>query len=590
MSRPPSSLVPPFCQYSQFLIDRYGEQLHRIPIDFGFGCPNRAADGSGGCAFCPEHGARARQTLRADTVEEQVLAGIEFARRRYGARHFMAYIQAFTGTFAAEDARTEVYRELLSMADFRAVSIGTRPDCLDASTMAFLGELSRELDVWVELGVQTVHDDTLARIGRGHDWEASRRAILALHDAGINVAVHVILALPGEGREEVLRTAETLASLPVDGIKIHNLHVVRGTPLAAEFAEAPFPVLNEHHYADLLIEFLRRLPPDLPIMRVQTDTPEEELVAPRWSMDKGQFLSMLISRMVFADVRQGDLSRPPAGSTLCRRGPDWAPVSGADGSVTFWSPEFREHFHPPAGARATARAQFVDACDLRGRLAAGDVRLLDVGFGLGYNTLSACNMAAESATGRLHATVLDLDRRAVLASARAMIGCDVDMFDWADALSLLYDTGNVVAARFDIRALWGDARHTVTLLRGRPVFDIVFLDPFSVQRNTELWTLDFFRAIREVMAPHGVLVTRCTAISVRAALMQAGLCVGASQGRGSIRGATVAAVHAEDIPSTLSAAHLAALRDPVRGAPYRDPPGTWDNRQILRDREQRLRS
>ena len=299
----------PYSNFKQHLIAAFGEALHRVPVDAGFGCPNRGADGTGGCAFCAEDGGRAHQTRGAASLEDQIRAGVEFAQRRYGARRFLAYVQAFTGTFASVEAQRAVYDRILAAHPFDALSIGTRPDCLPEPTLALLEELGRRLPVWVELGVQTVHDATLRRVNRGHDWDCSRRAILALHGRGLRVAAHVILGLPGETAEHFRATAAALAALPLAAIKIHNLHVIRGTALARDYAERPFPVMDEREYAPVVIDFLRRLPPALPIMRLCTDTPARELVAPRWALSKTQFLALVEREMKRNGWQQGDLAR-----------------------------------------------------------------------------------------------------------------------------------------------------------------------------------------------------------------------------------------------------------------------------------------
>ncbi len=297
----------PFYKYKNYMIDRYGEPLFRVPIDFGFGCPHRGPDGIGGCTFCCEDGGRAEQTINADTVDAQVRAGIEFARSRYYARKFMAYIQAFTGTFAPASVQRKLYETLLDKYAFDALSIGTRPDCLPLSTIEFLQELANKQEVWVELGVQTTHNRTLQRINRGHDWETSRNAIMELHKAGIMVVVHLMIGLPGESVADNLQTAETIAQLPVDGIKIHNLHIIRGTELAEEYKTEPFHLYDEEEYADILIEILRRLPADMAVMRVNTDTPKERLIAPQWQMSKPVFINYVVRLMNKLAVKQGDL-------------------------------------------------------------------------------------------------------------------------------------------------------------------------------------------------------------------------------------------------------------------------------------------
>lgn len=296
----------PFYSHKQYMIDTYGHPLYRIPVDLGLGCPHRLPDGTGGCSFCPEHGARAVHTMPAVTIEEQVEAGVDFARERYRAEHFMAYIQAFTGTFAAKSEQRSVYERVLRLFDFDAISIGTRPDCLGEATLDFLCELGQRIELWIELGVQTIHDATLKRINRGHGWNCSEDAIIALEERGIKTAVHVIIGLPGENREDFNETARTLARLPIDGIKIHNLHVIKGTALAKEFESAPFETYDETEYAEILIEFIRRLPPQMTVMRINTDTPEEELIAPRWKISKPKFRDYVISEMRRRGVNQGD--------------------------------------------------------------------------------------------------------------------------------------------------------------------------------------------------------------------------------------------------------------------------------------------
>jgi radical SAM protein (TIGR01212 family) len=219
----------------------------------------------------------------------------------------MAYIQAFTGTYAPPEQLQALLSLILDSYPFTALSIGTRPDCLPKNILEVLEKVRSRTDLWIELGIQTVHDKTLRRIHRGHDWSCSRAAIEALHTKGIPVAVHVILGLPGETTRHFRQTASLLAELPLAGIKIHNLHVVRGTALEAEFRKSPFPLLDEIQYAQILIDFLRRLPDSLPVMRLTTDTPKQELVGPRWHMDKGTFLAFLNRQMERNSLRQGDL-------------------------------------------------------------------------------------------------------------------------------------------------------------------------------------------------------------------------------------------------------------------------------------------
>jgi radical SAM protein (TIGR01212 family) len=297
----------PFYTYRQYLLDTYGHRVYRVPINLGWGCPHRKDDGSGGCSFCPADGAHSVQTPKTDDIREQIQAGISFARDRYHVEHFMAYIQAYTGTYADPKEQERQYRKILEAYPFESMSIGTRPDCLSPQTLELLTTLKEKVDVIVELGIQTMHDDLLQRINRGHNWATSLEAIQRLHHAGIRVFPHVILGLPGSNEAMDRETAITLSRLPLDGVKIHNLHVIRKTPLAEEYTAKPFPVLDEVEYADRLIDFIRHLPPTMAIGRIKTDTPAEELIAPKWHLKKGSFLHLIQTRMQNENLKQGDL-------------------------------------------------------------------------------------------------------------------------------------------------------------------------------------------------------------------------------------------------------------------------------------------
>ncbi len=522
----------PYLQYKDYLIERHGESLYRVPIDFNFGCPNREADGSGGCTFCNVRGSAAVQTMGKDSVEEQMAEAIRFARDRYGAKKFMAYIQAYSATFG--ESQQPMYLDLLDAFDFTAVSIGTRPDCLTPQAYDFLVELNQHIEVWVELGVQTVHDRTLERINRGHDWASGEIAIKKLNELGIKVAVHAILGLPGETAEDFQQTADTLAALPINAVKIHNLHIERGTTLAMEHALTPLPVLMEHDFAEHLMDFIRRMPPNIPIMRLTTDTLDEELIAPKWNLAKGQFRDYVVRQMTCREWQQGDLFNVDGASCSVAHAPfpsradvteQDAPstlkqVETADGSITFWNEEYKEHYHTPAGARLEAEEKYIIPSQFKQRLAAGNVNLLDVCFGLGYNSLAAINSAIGE-TSELSITALEMDRRVVGQASHQIQSFEADTFDWKKCLSQLHSNPSCQISNTSCRLHWGDARYTVTHL-AKASYNLVFLDAFSTQRNSELWTVDFFHKLKVVMKPNAVLLTYCAAIPVRAGLLEAG--------------------------------------------------------------------
>jgi tRNA U34 5-methylaminomethyl-2-thiouridine-forming methyltransferase MnmC len=380
-------------------------------------------------------------------------------------------------------------------------------------------------------------------------------------------------------------------------VKIHNLHIEKGTTLALEHALTPLPVLMEHDFAEHLMDFIRRMPPNIPIMRLTTDTLDEELIAPIWNMAKGQFKDYVIQQMTCREWKQGDLwgglmddridgsseqplqpSNPTIHSSI-------HPVATSDGSITFWNPDYKEHYHTPAGARLEADEKYLVPSKLRERLAKGNVQLLDVCFGLGYNSLAALELAE---TSQLSITALEMDRRVVGAAAQNIQTLETDSNDWKKILNELYLNGESrLTPQSSIVMHWGDARYTITKLPSS-TYDLVYLDAFSTQRNSELWTVDFFKKLKRVMKPDAVLLTYCAAIPVRAGLMEAGFYVGETAPVGRQRGGTIAALRAEDIEIPLTEQELIMIRESSRGLPYRDPYGVWTNKEILRNRQERI--
>jgi radical SAM protein (TIGR01212 family) len=574
----------PFTSYKDFMIQRHGAPLHRVPIDFNFGCPNREADGSGGCTFCNLRGSAAVQTLGTETVEDQMQVAIDFARRRYGAKKFMAYIQAFSATFG--EAQQPLYLNLLDQFPFTAVSIGTRPDCITPQALDFLIELNRHIEVWVELGVQTIHDTTLERVNRGHDWASSEQAIELLHQANIPIALHAILGLPGETATDFQATADRFAQLPIQAVKIHNLHIEKGTTLALEHALTPLPVFNEYTFGEHLIDFIRRMPSTLPIMRLTTDTIDHELIAPRWQMDKQKFRNYIITQMEAREWRQGDLcpsnihAAPPVDLAI-------HPVITDDGTTTFWNEHVKEHYHTRAGARLEAEEKYVQPARLSEKLNQHPLHLLDICFGLGYNSHAALN-ASLGTNHPLHITALEMDRRIVRHAAQTLPTDPKASFNWNATLLDLYEHGSATPLpNQPIRMHWGDARHTITLLPDASV-DLIFLDAFSSPRNSECWTLHFFAQIKRIMRPNAQLFTYATAGPIRAGLMQAGFHIGETNAVERPHGGTQATLDAQLLLKPLTTEELHALETTTRGIPFHDPQLVWTHREIIRDREQRI--
>lgn len=316
--------------YSEYLRERYGEAVWRIGIDGGFTCPNRRADGGGGCAFCDGTGAIAvyqRKTesgfLRTSaysektassimprllSVEEQAERGREFLERRYDARLFSLYFQSYTNTYDSAENLRRIYDRALSTGEYKELIISTRPDALPDDVLDLLASYqSGDMDVWIELGLQSASDRTLQMIGRGHsaaEWEESA---LRVKDKGLKLSAHIIIGLPGEGREEYLDTVAMVCRASADGVKIHNLHVPGGTRLGDEYLEGCFTVSSEERYLEDAELALRHLRKDIIIQRLVCETPYHRLLAPRVFPDKSLFLSRLEKRMEEHGTWQGDL-------------------------------------------------------------------------------------------------------------------------------------------------------------------------------------------------------------------------------------------------------------------------------------------
>ncbi len=533
--------------FKEYLTGRYGRPLSRIAFDLGLGCPNRQ-DGFGeGCSFCAADGARARHLSRRPELAQQAACGIEYVRRRYGAEApYIAYFQSFTNTFAPVERLRALYGEALAQADFRVVIVSTRPDALPEDVVDFLAELGERYELWVELGVQSACDATLARVRRGHDFAATQDAVRRLAARGIRTAAHLILGLPGEGPDEWRATAHAVGALPFQAVKLHQLMVLRHTPLAAEYRREPFPTLNEYEYARAAKLVLRELPEGMLLMRLSGDAPEETLIAPRWWMDKGRFLEFFQANW----REEGDAVFPG--------------VETADGSRTLYHPEFRQHFHSLAGAEGEARHKFVEAARLKERLErAACVRILDIGFGLGGNAFAALNCAGEAGGGRALVTAFELDDRVVRAAVEVASSCD------RARLETLRDSSRLEEASGRVELRYGDARKLIRECDAG-AFDLVFLDAFSPEVNPELWSLHFLREVRRVLACDGVLATYSGAAPVRGALLKLGFAVGESTPFGRRRSGTVAALRPDGIASPLSDKERAIVLRSTAGAPYMD--------------------
>lgn len=286
----------PYRDFASWITEHFPYKVQKISIDAGFSCPNR--DGTishGGCTFCDNRTFNPSYCDGKKSVTEQLEAGKKFFSRKYPEMKYLAYFQAFSNTYAPLYRLKSLYEEALAVDDVVGIIIGTRPDCIDDEKIAYLGELAKRTFVMVEYGVESVYDNVLQRVNRGHTFAQSREAIEKTHEAGILTGAHVILGLPGETREMIIQSAETISSLPIDVLKIHQLQIIRGTQMANSKEQIKTFELDE--YIDLLCEYIRHLRPSLVLERFVSQSPKELLIAPKWGLKNHEFTHKLLKRL-----------------------------------------------------------------------------------------------------------------------------------------------------------------------------------------------------------------------------------------------------------------------------------------------------
>lgn len=291
--------------FSEELKRLFGCRVHRISVDAGFSCPNRDGRvGSGGCIFCGGAGSGSFGIARQLSVSGQLEDGKEVMVRKYKAKKFLAYFQAFSNTYAPVARLKELYDEAMAVPDVVGLIVGTRPDCLPPEVLDLLASYHRQTYFWLELGLQSPLDRTLQFIERGHDAAAFTTAVQQAKALGLRVCAHVILGLPGESREEMLATAGYLNGLGVDGVKLHLLHVMQGTRLAELYAQGEMRLLERDEYVGLVCDLLERLRPEISIQRLTGDG-GRDLVAPLWSQAKFEVLNAIDHELERRGTRQG---------------------------------------------------------------------------------------------------------------------------------------------------------------------------------------------------------------------------------------------------------------------------------------------
>lgn len=295
-----------YYSFNSYLKQTFGEKVYKISLNGGFTCPNRDGTlGTRGCIFCSEGGSGDFAPDAVLPIGEQIEEGIRMIRQKTDASKYIAYFQAFTNTYAPYEKLHSLFYDAILRKEIVGLAVGTRPDCLPPDVLKLLDELNQIKPVFVELGLQTIHEKTAQFIRRGYPLSCFEQAVKVLHDLGINVVVHLILGLPGETEEMMLQSVRYLNQLPVNGVKFSLLHVLKHTDLGMLYEENPFPVYDLDDYVDLVIRCMEELREDIVIHRLTGDGPKDLLIAPRWTLNKRKVLNEISRRMKETGSRQG---------------------------------------------------------------------------------------------------------------------------------------------------------------------------------------------------------------------------------------------------------------------------------------------
>ena len=293
---------------SAYLSAHFPYKVQKISLNAGFTCPNRDGTvGYGGCTYCNNQTFNPAYCKTEKTVTEQLEEGKQFFARKYPEMKFLAYFQAYTNTYAELEELKRKYEEALQVKDVVGIVIGTRPDCMPDALLDYLEELNRRTFLIVEYGVESTDNDTLKRINRGHTFEVAEEAIRKTAARGIRVGAHIILGLPGEANDQLIKQAGVLSALPLTTLKLHQLQLIKGTRMAHEFEMQPedFHLYSADEYIDLVIDYVEHLRPDLVLERFVSQSPKELLIAPDWGLKNHEFTDKVKKRMRERDAWQG---------------------------------------------------------------------------------------------------------------------------------------------------------------------------------------------------------------------------------------------------------------------------------------------
>ena len=293
--------------FSYFLRENFPVKVHKVSIHAGFTCPNRdGLVGVGGCTYCANESFSPNVREAVVPIKEQVENGIKFLKRRYRAEKFIAYFQAFTNTYADVETLKARYDEALLNEDVIGLSIGTRPDCITDEILDLIDSYTEKYHVWVEYGLQSIHDRTLQLVNRGHDYKAFEDAVLRTkRKKGIKICAHVILGRPGEDWNDMMETARAVSSIGVDGIKLHHLYIAKNTAMANDYFKGDIKTMKMEEYVLLACDFLERISPDIIVQRLVGDTHGNFLISPVWNITKGEVFAAITSELKHRNSYQG---------------------------------------------------------------------------------------------------------------------------------------------------------------------------------------------------------------------------------------------------------------------------------------------
>ena len=281
-----------FLSLNSFFRAHFGERVQKIPLDAGLGCPN-TINGKGGCIYCNEKGSGTGASFKGLSISQQLEMGMKWARKRYKARKFAAYFQAFSNTFAPIEKLRDIYSQVADLPEVVAVAIGTRPDCVDRDVLDLIHTIFKDKMVWLEYGLQSASDTTLRLINRGHTVKDFTDAVALTRRYPFHICAHVIFGLPGEDEREMTQTVELLKDLEIDGVKFHELYVVRGTSLSRLYQKGKYKPMSQDSYAKMVAKAIGILSQETVIHRLTGDPAPGELVAPKWATRKQETISMI---------------------------------------------------------------------------------------------------------------------------------------------------------------------------------------------------------------------------------------------------------------------------------------------------------